>query len=239
MTVEYASITDCASGSCLSAPHAREKLRNAPAWFRTSVDVAREQRGLPPLFAEAALARPVPVAAPPKPPKVARTLCGVAAPGISTPCTIRDDWRRCPEQIMPSAWEDVATDIRAGRHFKITDGHGGRVIATSAERRVRWKVEPKVGLTFELDLLTMAEFVWPGPCDVSIGMKPLSWNHRYVPRGWVREITAMRLDHIALLRPSQRRDGAYPLAAVRSAKPGEVGQVAARLWLDTILRIGK
>ncbi len=90
----------------------------------------------------------------------------------------------------------------------ITDGHGGRVIATSAGQHFRWKIEPKVGLTFELDLLTMNEFEWPGPCDVSIDMKPLGWNHRYVPRGFVREITAMRLDHIALLRPSQRRDGA-------------------------------
>lgn len=217
----------------------REKLRHAPAWFRADVDAARRERGLPMLFAEKAIVRSAPAIAKPAPPKIARTLCGVAAPGRSLPCTIRDDWRRCPEEIMPSAWEGVATDVRAGRHFTITDGHGGRVIATSADRHFRWKIEPKVGLVFEIDLLTMNEFEWPGPCDVSIGMKPLAFRHRYVPRGFVREITSMRLDHIALLRPSQRRDGAYPLAAVRSAKPGEAEKVAARLWLDTRLAIPK
>jgi hypothetical protein len=233
------SIEHCTTGYELPEAAVRAKLRHAPAWFRAEVDSARRQRGLPVLFAEKAIVRLAPVAVKPAPPKIARTLCAVAAPGISNPCTVRGDLRRCPEEILPSAWEDVAVDVRAGRHFTITDGHGGRVIATSADRHFRWKIEPKVGLVFELDLLTANEVVWPGPMDCSIGMRPTAFTHRYSKRGWIRQITAMRLDHVALLRPSQRRDGAYPLATVRSAKPGEAARVAARLWLETLLALPK
>jgi hypothetical protein len=233
--IETASIASYA----LPESAAKAKLRNAPPMVKARVDATRRERGLSPLFAKAATTRLAPVAVMPEPPKVARTLCGVAAPGISQPCTIRTDSRTCREEIAASAWMDVAADVRAGRHFAITDGHGGRVIATSADPRLRWKIDPKVGLMFELDLRKANELTWPGPLDCSIGMKPLAFTHRYSDVGWVRRITSMRLEHIALLRPSQRMHGCYPLATVQPAKSGEAGKVGARLWLDTFMRVGK
>jgi hypothetical protein len=231
--IETASIT----AHTLPDDVVRAKLRNAPPTIKARVDVARQERGLTPLFTEKAIVRSAPVAFQPPRPKVARTLVGVAAPGVSVPCTIREDSTSLPEIILPSAWDDVGVDLRAGRHLTITDGHGGKVIARSGDPTFRWRIDSKVGLLWQLDLLRANDVVWPGPMGCSIGMKPLKWSHQYKKYGWVRCIESMRLDHIALLRPSQRRDGAYDLARVRSAKPGEASSVATDLWLETLRKV--
>jgi hypothetical protein len=231
--IETASIASYALPDGL----AKAKLRNAPSTVKARVDATRRERGLAPLFTEKAIARSAHVAAQPRRPKVARTLVGIAAPGLSQPCWFKGDSRECREMITAAAWDGVADAIRSGTHFKITDGHGGKVIATSADETLKWRVDSRCGLVFQLDLLRANDVVWPAGMDCSIGMTPLKWSHRYLNGSWVRCIESMRLDHIALLRPSQRREGAYSLAKVLPAKPGEAGRVALQLCIETLRRL--
>ncbi len=237
--IEYAAATNAAPDEMI-----RSKLRNAPEAIKRDFDRERERRGLSPLFAAERAASAV--AAPPaaKPPRMIRVksdrvLVGVAAPGLSRPVAVKTDPQIVCERVLPSAWACVERDLRAGKHFEIVDGHDGSLIARSDSADFRWSIDPKIGLRFELrhsgDVLT-----WPARCHCSIGLRPTKFEHRFVRgKGLVREIVAMRLDHLAILTAANRQTPAYPLARVISAPPDQAAREALRLLLDTRIAVGE
>ena len=222
--------------STATLDHARRRLDDAPEWARAAIDNARERRGMPTLFGR------------PSPPKTAtkarslrpaRAIVGVAAPGISTPHHLDAVGVRelLPEIVSRSAWEGVKADIAAGKAFAFRTDHDGLPFLRSNDPAVSVDFDPIAGLLFTIRGEAANGYGWPGGGFASICFSPRRWEKRMLKgRGWVRVITAMTLDHIALLPPHHAAP-AYRQARVLSVKPEEAMRAFVNLRVSTRLAV--
>jgi hypothetical protein len=206
------------------------RLAGAPSWVIQAVAHERERRGLSPIAAQSA----APIRRSRRSPALPRALVGAAAPGVSSPHRIDQDGGReiLPEIIAPSAWAGVRCDLLMGERFDFQTGHDGKPFARSDSPDVELHWDDVAGLMFTLRGEAAAGFRWPASGYASIGFIARKWTKRLTRRhGWVREIQAMSLRHIALLPP--HHDGpAYRQARVVSVKPGEQVRAFVRLRCD-------
>ena len=212
-----------------SADAARRHRDDAPDWARAAIDSERQKRGLPVLFASATKSAP-----PARRRLVARTLVGVAAPGVSTPHRLDEHRERelLPEIIAPSAWDCVAADLLMGETFDFRTGHDGKPWAQSDDPDVEIDFDPVAGLLFRIRGDAAQRFAWPAGGFASVGFVAREWQKMFTrSHGWVRQIDRMTLRHIAIM-PPHRDAPAYRLARVLSVPPDREMKALVNLRVD-------
>jgi hypothetical protein len=215
---------------------ARRRLDDAPEWARAAIDHERERRGMPTLFGRSA---PPKVAAKARSLRPPRAIVGVAAPGISTPHHLDavGVHELLPEIVSRSAWDGVKADLAAGKTFAFRTDHDGTPFLRSDDPAVSIDFDPVAGMLFTIRGVAASGYAWPGGGFASICFAPRRWEKRMLKgRGWVRVITAMTLDHIALLPPHHAAP-AYRQARVLSVKPEEAMRAFVNLRVSTRLAV--
>lgn len=160
------------------------KLRNAPDWVR---------RG------ESRPARP----------KCAGVLCGVAAPGISTPVRCAHDRRELPETFDVAAWRGALAAITNEKPVRLESHHRGGQLASTADGTLRLSIDRELGLLVEADLTDeplarMLAAAGRRGVGLSVGFSTSKVEHRTIGREVIRVIREVRLDHVALIPQGQR-----------------------------------
>lgn len=198
--------------SGMSDAEQRERLRNAPRWWRESFDRKREARGMPPLFRETRVA----TAAPPKPSKPPRkrkvpkawTLVGCVTPGTSTPVAAATDGLVIPERFEPGAFDRSLKALANRETFvDLTDGHGGKVIASTTDLTLKVYADASVGLIAQASIANTAgnrAFIYEvasGTVGYSVGYRLLRASIERGRNGRrVRVVHAATIDHVAVIR---------------------------------------
>lgn len=183
----------------------RERLQNAPEWWRRSFDKMRQSRDLPPLFEK----RKAPAASVPvrkKPPK-AYTLVGCVTPGTSSPVAAATDGLTIPERFEPRAFRRSLEALANRETFvDLLDGHSGPVIASTADLTLSLAADPVVGLIAAATVPTerrnyglFAE-VASGTVGFSVGYRLLRASVARVNGRRVRIVHEGEIDHIAIIR---------------------------------------
>jgi hypothetical protein len=209
----------------------RRHLGDAPDWARAAIDSERQKRGLPVLFSRDSTAT---ATKSPRRHGVARTLVGVAAPGVSSPHRLDERRERelLPEIIAPSAWDCVAADLLMGETFDFRTGHDGKPWARSDDPDVEIDFDPVAGLLFRIRGDAAQRFAWPAGGYASIGFVARQWQKMFTrSHGWVRQIDRMTLRHIALMPPHHDAP-AYRLARVLSVPPDREMKAFVNLRVD-------
>lgn len=213
----------------------RHRLAEAPDWARAAIDSERAKRGLPALFVASAAAPAARV----KPRGFMRTLVGVAAPAVSEPHRLDgqgwDARELLPEVIGEKAWLSVEADLLMGATFDFRCGHDGKPFVRSSDPDVSISFDPLCGMLFTIRGAAAQRFKWPGGGTASICFAPKNWVKRFTrSHGWVREITRMRLAHVALL-PPHYDPPAYRAARVLSVPPEQEMKAFVNLRVDARL----
>jgi len=201
----------------LTDDEARERCRNCPPHIRRSIDNFREARGMRRLWSQdgksaarwtSAGATGEPAEAPPKSPPDAILLAGVVAPGVSV-FTVRvaTDGERLREKIEPEAYRHFLRSVANGTNVvRLLDGHGGAVLADTAQGSLRLSVDDTVGLVIQAvvpvcslhrDLLADA---FCGECGLSLGLRPVRMELKRVNGERLRVIKETGVDHVAVVR---------------------------------------
>jgi hypothetical protein len=195
----------------LSAEDARVRLRNAPKWFVTAVDKAREKRGLalicphprPAVSPRHPRAAPSSALAPSLRfalPKVALVL----APGVGT---ITAGRRELFEAGAWSTWHSLAKRGRLPGGFTIRDGgHRGPIAACRDDGSLAFTVDPVAGPIViwqpnghDARHRAIVESIWSGRDAISSEFHALAlrWD-----RG-IRRISMAMATGVAILRPGE------------------------------------
>jgi hypothetical protein len=145
-------------------------------------------------------------------------VCGVCAPGVSTPAYGTTDKERLPEQFTPRCWEKLWGDIKAGkRKIALTWGHDGPVLAeTPIDLTFRLHSLFGMGLMFEARLRSdsvpadVGKALEADGLGVSIGYtRPRQWITERSDVGRVRVVDDCELDHVALVPQNRNQRAAY------------------------------
>jgi len=193
-------------------------IDRAPKWWRQLArDTAKRNAPAP---AQPAAMRPAQ-------PATARRwqgwgwVCGVCAPGVSTPIHGTKDRETIPEQFTPRCWESILRSIgRSDKSVRLTLGHRGPTLATSPlDLTFRVHRLFGVGMYFTARLKTddvpadVARALQAGGVGVSVGYtKPNQWIVERSGVGRVRVIDECTLDHVALLSPGGHMEPVYAAA---------------------------
>ena len=210
----------------------RQRLESAPQWAKAAISAERERRGLPDIFTNTAAPNRCPSRSP-----ATRVLVGAAASGVSKPHRLNrtDAYELLPEVISPGAWEMVRSAVECGEQIAFQNSHQGKPFAYSNSPDVRISFDPVAGMLFELHGDAARGFKWPAGGFASIGFIPHKWVKRMIGSQWVREIQALTIRHVALLKPHDPDGGpAYPLARVLSVQPDQVAKARLQICLEAI-----
>jgi hypothetical protein len=158
-------------------------------------------------------------------------LIGIAAAGISRPAPLTPGGELLREVITPTAWEGVRQSLSKGVAFDFRFGHEGKPWLRSDDPRVTLTFDNLAGLLFKISADAAFDFKWPAGGVCSVGFQPLDVGKRYLRGGWVREIRALRLQHVAI----EKRHKAVPYyeaARVVSVPPEQAGRTMVNLLVD-------
>lgn len=233
--VEYAG----GGGFGPSASEQRERCRNAPAWWRSSLDRSRQLRGLSPLWPELrheAAATPTGVARSRLTSMPAWRLVGCVTPGTSEPVIAATDGLRLPERFAPSAF---AKSLRSFKDYPVTlqIDHGGPVIASTEGGTLALTVDPVVGLVIEGRVANVPQYqrlvneAACGEVGLSVSCVPYRVTFETINGKRHRVIHEAGLRHVALIR---KKTGGRPAYRSRVRvmpwdKSSDVGRLQAVL----------
>jgi hypothetical protein len=213
----------------------RIRLRHAPPEFRRSVDAAREERGLAPLFATATARPTATTRNAGADAKAIKTLVGLCAPGVSEPAKLFGD-DPMPEYISTAAWRGVVASLRA-RPIPVTVGHGGRTVCMTNSPRFRFELCETLGLCIELDQTSEDRFVASG--GISIGIKSAKHHREMISGRIVRVIDEVELHHIAIIEGRSLVRACYRDSRLGLAIPALARRKLADLRIDAYIRLRK
>lgn len=213
----------------------RVKLRNAPPEFRRSVDQAREERGLTPLFATATARPAVTTRNAGAEAKPIKTLVGLCAPGVSEPAKLFGD-DPMPEYISTAAWRGVTATLRS-KPIPVTVGHGGREVCLTNSPRFRFELCETLGLCIELDQTSEDRFVASG--GISVGIKSAKHHRELIDGRLVRVIDEIEIHHIAIIERSSKVRACYRDSRLELAIPALARRKLADVRIDGFIRLKK